>query len=85
MYEAKDYETLAKEFSVSAEEVESSLNSAKEKMFRWRNENRPRPHLDNKFIASWNGKLPLNANMLNANKMRNTGHLSLLNCINVQD
>jgi uncharacterized protein YyaL (SSP411 family) len=55
IFEAKDYETLSKEFNIEVTAVKDHLDEAKQVLFNWRNTNRPRPHLDNKFIASWNG------------------------------
>ncbi|MBI3579141.1 MAG: thioredoxin domain-containing protein, partial [Ignavibacteriales bacterium] len=49
-------EEVTKQFSSAADEIEQTLNHAKEKIFKAR-ENRPRPHLDDKILVSWNGMM----------------------------
>jgi uncharacterized protein len=44
----------AKQFRKSEDEVRQSLASSREKLFAIRSK-RPRPHLDDKIIAAWNG------------------------------
>jgi uncharacterized protein len=44
----------AKHFKKSDDEIRQSLMRSREKLLRIRNE-RPRPHLDDKIIAAWNG------------------------------
>jgi uncharacterized protein YyaL (SSP411 family) len=44
----------AKHFKKSEDEVQQSLARSREKLLRVRNQ-RPRPHLDDKTLASWNG------------------------------
>jgi len=51
----KEVSELATEFGVPEAEILTELETIRVKLFQWRNEHRPRPHLDNKFIASWNG------------------------------
>lgn len=46
---------LAKEFSVTEEEAVKTIESARRKLLLYRDETRPRPHLDDKIVVSWNG------------------------------
>jgi len=39
----------------SLSDVEKLLQSGMDKMFKYRNKHKPRPHLDDKIIAAWNG------------------------------
>lgn len=48
-------ELTAAHFGISIEEVTELLASARAKMAEVR-KSRPRPHLDTKMLASWNGK-----------------------------
>lgn len=48
-------ELTAAHFGISVEEVSELLASARAKMAEVR-KSRPRPHLDTKMLASWNGK-----------------------------
>ena len=49
-------ELTAARFSISIEKVNDLLASARTKMAEVR-KSRPRPHLDTKMLASWNGKV----------------------------
>lgn len=49
-------ELTAAHFGISVEKVTELLASARAKMAEVR-KNRPRPHLDTKMLASWNGKV----------------------------
>jgi uncharacterized protein YyaL (SSP411 family) len=44
----------AKQFKTSVDELMAALSQARQKLFQVR-ENRPRPHLDDKILVSWNG------------------------------
>ncbi|PNS20463.1 hypothetical protein CAC42_5913 [Sphaceloma murrayae] len=46
---------LAKKHDLSETEATSMLASAKSKLLDHRNQTRPRPHLDDKILTSWNG------------------------------
>lgn len=48
------FENAAKRFNLSEEELKSLVQSAKAKLFDARAK-RPRPHLDDKILVSWNG------------------------------
>ena len=48
-------EDIAKEYELSVEEVERLLAISLTILREWRDENRPRPHLDDKIVAGWNG------------------------------
>lgn len=61
LIEFRSKESTAKKFEITVENVEKELKIAKNILFEAR-KNRPRPHLDNKIITSWNGKL---ASLLN--------------------
>jgi uncharacterized protein len=47
---------IAKEYELSAEELEDKLASSREKLFQHR-ENRIHPHKDDKVLTSWNGMM----------------------------
>lgn len=48
-------EELAKEVSLSEPAVQETLESGRRKLLAYREETRPRPALDDKIVASWNG------------------------------
>jgi hypothetical protein len=54
LFAAHTPEETAKQFGHSVEEVKSILSASREKLFRAR-EKRPKPHLDDKILVSWNG------------------------------
>lgn len=54
LYIAHSTEETARQFKISVNEVKSVLARAREKLFRAR-QGRPRPHLDDKILVSWNG------------------------------
>jgi uncharacterized protein YyaL (SSP411 family) len=54
LYEAKSIADIADERAVSTPQVAASLARARQVLFDAR-EHRPRPHLDDKVIAAWNG------------------------------
>lgn len=54
LYLANDFYDTAKTFGISPEEAEKIIKRSRKKLLTERN-NRPRPHLDDKSIASWNG------------------------------
>lgn len=56
LIEFRSKENTAKKFQITVENVEKELRIAKNILFEARKK-RPRPHLDNKIITSWNGKL----------------------------
>ncbi len=54
LYVARGVEETARRFGRAPEDVVRVLSSARDKLFTLR-EKRPRPHRDDKIIASWNG------------------------------
>ena len=54
LFAAHTVEKIAEQFKWSSEDIEALLTSAKRKLFSER-ERRPRPHLDDKILLSWNG------------------------------
>ncbi|XP_050437313.1 spermatogenesis-associated protein 20 isoform X2 [Adelges cooleyi] len=54
LIEFRSKESTANKFQISVDDVEKELKIAKQILFKERNK-RPRPHLDNKIITSWNG------------------------------
>ncbi|KAG0163150.1 spermatogenesis-associated protein 20 [Apophysomyces sp. BC1015] len=48
-------EETAKLFSISQDEVNEIVNNSKAKLWSYRANNRPVPHLDDKILTSWNG------------------------------
>ena len=54
LYIANDVHDTAKKFSKTVEEISTILNECKQKLRKVRNK-RPRPHLDDKILTSWNG------------------------------
>ncbi|MDD8018631.1 MAG: thioredoxin domain-containing protein [Bacteroidota bacterium] len=54
LYSPFTMEQTAQHLSISIEEAVQLLNSAKEKLFKLRNQ-RPRPSCDDKILAGWNG------------------------------
>ncbi|MBI3586998.1 MAG: DUF255 domain-containing protein [Ignavibacteriales bacterium] len=56
LHKVHSVEELAKQCNASSEEIEHTLKHATEKIFKAR-ENRPRPHLDDKILVSWNGMM----------------------------
>jgi uncharacterized protein YyaL (SSP411 family) len=49
-------EETAEKFKLSAEQVRAGLKNVREILHEAR-QNRPRPHLDDKMITAWNGKI----------------------------
>lgn len=54
LIEFRSKENTAKKYEIPVDNVEKELGVAKRILFEAR-QNRPRPHLDNKIITSWNG------------------------------
>lgn len=54
LYVAHTLKETAKRFDKSSKEISNLLDSAQQKLFNQR-QTRPRPHLDDKIITSWNG------------------------------
>jgi uncharacterized protein YyaL (SSP411 family) len=50
-----DLDTLAKDFSMPREQVVNTLEAAREKLYAYREKERPRPALDDKIVLAWNG------------------------------
>ncbi|KAI9490676.1 hypothetical protein BDB00DRAFT_836882 [Zychaea mexicana] len=53
--EQESVDNVAKEFGMSSQDVGSILNESKEKLLKYREEQRPKPHCDDKILTSWNG------------------------------
>ncbi|KAI7852213.1 hypothetical protein BDC45DRAFT_513720 [Circinella umbellata] len=53
--EEESVDNVAKELGMTAEEVSSILEESKSKLKKFRDENRPKPHCDDKILTSWNG------------------------------
>ncbi|KAM9983413.1 hypothetical protein ACTFIY_000133 [Dictyostelium cf. discoideum] len=51
----KGLKETAAYFKKTQEEIEKSLNQSKEKLFKFREQFKPKPQLDDKIIVSWNG------------------------------
>ena len=54
LYKSRELEAVAQEFALSPQELQSLLKRGREKLFKHRRA-RPRPLLDDKILASWNG------------------------------
>ncbi|RWR76553.1 spermatogenesis-associated protein 20 [Cinnamomum micranthum f. kanehirae] len=54
LIERKDLSTMASKWGMSVDEYSDILGACRQKLFEVRS-NRPRPHLDDKVIVSWNG------------------------------
>ncbi len=54
LYAAYSLQQTANRFNVTDQQVKGSLDRARKKLFDLRN-GRPRPHLDDKILTSWNG------------------------------
>eukprot|EP00268_Persea_americana_P040361 TRINITY_DN4005_c0_g3_i1.p1 TRINITY_DN4005_c0_g3~~TRINITY_DN4005_c0_g3_i1.p1 ORF type:complete len:838 (+),score=178.18 TRINITY_DN4005_c0_g3_i1:85-2598(+) len=54
LIERKDLSTMASKWGMSVDEYSDILGACRQKLFEARS-NRPRPHLDDKVIVSWNG------------------------------
>jgi hypothetical protein len=54
LFIAKSHEEIATQFDLTTKEVQSILATSRRKLFEAR-EKRPRPHLDDKVLVSWNG------------------------------
>ncbi|KAK3701572.1 hypothetical protein LTR37_015426 [Vermiconidia calcicola] len=50
-----DIPDLAREVGMSEEDVKGLLQEGRQKLLAYREENRPRPALDDKIVTSWNG------------------------------
>jgi len=46
---------LAQKHNIPESQAQEIINSSLSKLRQWRDKNRPRPHLDDKIIAAWNG------------------------------
>ncbi|KAI8142713.1 spermatogenesis-associated protein 20 [Fennellomyces sp. T-0311] len=53
--EQASVDDIAKELSMTPEQVGSILSDAKEKLWKYRENHRPKPHCDDKILTSWNG------------------------------
>lgn len=49
------YADLAKEFNTSESSATTAIATARSRLLSWRDNRRPRPHLDDKIVVSWNG------------------------------
>ncbi|KAI0747133.1 hypothetical protein C8Q80DRAFT_1179544 [Daedaleopsis nitida] len=55
LFTAHTVEETAKQFGKSVEDVRTALEANLSTLREYRNEHRPRPHLDDKILACWNG------------------------------
>lgn len=60
----------AENFGISEKELSDELKTAHQILFEERNK-RPRPHLDDKIVLSWNGKIHLALQCTLVRKYRN--------------
>jgi len=54
LIERGDVNKTASAFNLTVDEVQTVLHNARQQLWQ-RRQLRPRPHLDNKMITSWNG------------------------------
>lgn len=64
LYLARTREETAQMFGVSVDEVEGVLQRCLAVLKGWREKNRPRPHLDDKVVAAWNGLMVCGVSIL---------------------
>jgi uncharacterized protein len=74
LHAAHDSEETAAHFGVKPQDVEASLERSRQKLFDIRSA-RPRPHLDDKVLTSWNG-LMISAFALGARVLGDPSYLS---------
>lgn len=55
LFEAMSTQDLAEKYNIDLSTVEQSLERSRKTLYDWRNEHRPRPHLDDKIVLGWNG------------------------------
>lgn len=55
LYEAIPIKELVEKFSIDETSLRNSLKKSLKLLYDWRNEHRPRPHLDDKVVLGWNG------------------------------
>lgn len=51
----KELSDLAAAFSLPQEDAQKAILEGKKRLSAWRERERPRPHLDDKIVVSWNG------------------------------
>jgi uncharacterized protein YyaL (SSP411 family) len=56
LIERHDIEQTAEHFGLTVQQTKDALSAGRQKLWE-RRQQRPRPHLDNKMIASWNGEV----------------------------
>ena len=55
LYLAQPHDDTAELFGMSIAEAEQLLQRSLVVLKQWREKHRPRPHLDDKVVAGWNG------------------------------
>lgn len=55
LFRAHDNDDIASQFGLPNEEVREKLQRGLTKLKAYRDEHRPRPHLDDKILTCWNG------------------------------
>ena len=66
LYLAHTREETAQMFGISVNEVEGVLQRCLAVLKEWREKNRPRPHLDDKVVAAWNGLMVCGVSILSS-------------------
>jgi uncharacterized protein YyaL (SSP411 family) len=55
LYQTLSYAEVAKKHGTSEDQVRDIIQRSIVRLREWREQNRPKPHLDDKIMVSWNG------------------------------